>query len=139
MRWWQNIEIWYYRVFNIKFAIISAVFNGGVVMVMNREYGFAVLLRAGTSQAVSSFFSTGVTARIVQHFSPIKNPMRSYALGSMIPAIMTLIMSLGAHLLNHTPKPLWNAVPATLVSLITSFGTNFITRRGHLRSQDYPL
>lgn len=123
MGWWYIARKWYYQSFNIKFAAISAIFNGGVVMVINSRQTLTMALGAGLTQAVSSFFSTGVMARIVQHFSPIHSPIRSYLWGSMIPATLTFTISYGAHLANNTSGPLINATPATLVS----FGTSFIT------------
>ena len=130
------IQRFYHNVFNIKFALISAVFNGIIVAVINIQYGSALM--PGLTQALSSFFSTGVTARIVQHFSPIRNPLRSYALGSFVPAMLTFVMSISGHVLNGTPNILLSSFPATLVSFVTSFVTNAITRRGYLRPPNYP-
>lgn len=138
MSWWQKVVRLYHNLFNIKFAIISAVFNSGVVMVVNKQHSVSVVVAAGAVQAVSSFFSTGVTARVVQHFSPIKDPLKSYLLGSFVPAALTFILSICGHILNNTPELLMSVFPATLMSFVTSFVTNFITRRGYLRPPDYP-
>lgn len=130
---------WYARVFNIKFAIISAIFNGGLTAMQKSFEGHEALVSAAIAQAFASFFATGVTARVVQHFSPIANPIRSYILGSVVPASMTFAVSLAAHLLNGTHDPVMSSfVPATLVSFTTSFVTNWITRRGYLRPRNYP-
>jgi len=135
---WRIFVGLYHNLFNLKFAVISAVFNGALVMAVNGKHGLRVLLMAGLAQAVSSFFSTGVTARLVQHFSPLESVPGSYLLGSCLPAALTLLLSLGAHFLNHTPELLASCLPATAVSFVTSFGTNFITRRGYLRPPNYP-
>jgi len=47
------------------------------------------------------------------------------------------MISLTGHLINHTPHPFWNAVPATLISLTTSVATNFATRLGYWRPANY--
>ena len=136
MKWWLNI---YHNLFNIKFAIISALFNGIIATMVNWSYGPAEFLYAGIAQAISSFFSTGFTARIVQHFSPIKNPFTSYFLGSLVPATFTLILSLSAHIINQTPEIIGSCIAPVAISYSTSYVTNFITRKGYLRPTNYPI
>ena len=138
MRWFQELAKAYHNIFNIKFALISAAANGGLVLWMNVEHGSWPAGMAGGAQAISSFLSTGITARIVQHFSPMKDPRKAYLLGSVIPASLTFGMSIMAHLMNGTPDPVMNACPATTISFVTSFVTNFITRHGYLRPPNYP-
>jgi hypothetical protein len=127
----------YHNTFNIKFALISAVCNGLIVMLMHRQFGWSAF-EYGGAQAISSFLSTGVTARLVQHFSPIRNPVRSYVLGSFIPAFLTGIMSVSAHAMNHTPDVFFSSFPSILISFVTSFVTNAITRHGYFRPPNYP-
>lgn len=138
MNWLSRAREAYHNLFNAKFAVLSAIFNGGFIVVMNWSHGIGVAGAAGGAQAVSSFLSTGITARLVQHFSPIKNPFQAYLLGSVIPATLTFGMSFGAHLLNGTVNPVMNTVPATTISFVTSFVTNFIARHGYLRPPNYP-
>lgn len=138
MNWLNRVQGAYHNLFNVKFAVLSAIFNGGFILVMNWQHGVWEAGAAGGAQAASSFLSTGITARIVQHFSPIKNPFRAYLLGSVIPATLTFGMSLAAHLLNGTVNPVMNTLPATTISFVTSFVTNFITRHGYLRPPNYP-
>ncbi len=38
MNWWQRVVGVYHQIFNVKFALISAVFNGGIAMVVNGSY-----------------------------------------------------------------------------------------------------
>lgn len=125
--------------FNIKFALISAPVNGIIACAVNRDYSALEIATSGGTQAISSFISTGLTARLVQHFSPIKNPLVSYSLGSLIPATATFLLSYGGHALNQTPERLESCIAPTLISLVTSLGTNYITRAGFLRPNNYPL
>ena len=135
-RWKKVVEV-YHNLFNAKFAVISAVFNGAIAMAVNSAHGPEEYLTAGLAQAISSFLSTGVTARVVQHFSPIRSAPISYFFGSLVPATMTFVMSLLAHLWNNTPEVLASCVAPTIVSYTTSYVTNFITRRGHLLPGNY--
>ena len=133
-----RIRDFYDNVFNIKFAIVSAPLNGIIAGVVNSPHGTLEALTSGGTQATSSFISTGFTARLVQHFSPIDNSVYSYVLGSIIPAIATFVLSYGGHYLNDTPERLESCIAPTLISLSTSLATNYITRRGHLRPRNYP-
>jgi hypothetical protein len=137
MNRWQKVVAIYHNVFNVKFAIVSAAFNGFVAVMVNVDYGSNQYLMAGLAQAISSFLSTGVTARVVQHFSPIRSAPISYFLGSLVPAVMTFVMSLVAHLWNNTPEVLASCVVPTVVSYVTSYVTNYITRHGFMRPSNY--
>ena len=135
---WQNLKTVYHNLFNIKFAIISAVFNGGLELAINSESGFSIAIGVGLAQAISSFFSTGFTARLVQHFSPIQNRAQAYLFGSFVPAAITLGLSLTAHFIHGTENPWMSSCPATLISFVTSFATNYITRSGRMLPGNYP-
>lgn len=137
MIWWRKAVEIYHNIFNVKFAVISAAFNGIVAMMVNMAHSPEEYLMAGFAQAASSFLSTGITARVVQHFSPIRSAPISYFFGSLIPATMTFIMSLVAHLWNKTPEVLASCVAPTIVSYTTSHITNYITRRGHMLPGNY--
>ncbi|MBU6323699.1 MAG: hypothetical protein KGI41_04020 [Patescibacteria group bacterium] len=134
----RSIVALYHNVFNIKFAILSAVINGGIVIAVNWSYGPDAYWHAGFSQALASFFSTGVTARVVQHFSFIRSPWRSYFWGSLVPATLTFAMSFSAHWYNGTPELLYSCMPATTLSYFSSYVTNYLTRHGHLLPGNYP-
>ncbi len=133
----QNCVALYHTLFNIKFAAISAIANGGIVMWVNWSYGPEMYVVAGICQSVASFFSTGFTARIVQYFSLIRSPFRSYFLGSLVPALCTFSISISAHAYNGTPELLWSCMPATAISYFTSYITNFITRHGYMLPGNY--
>jgi len=70
----------YHNSFNIKFAVISAGFNGPIAAAVNYNHSTLEMLTAGTTQAITSFISTGFTARLVQHFSPINNKLFSLSI-----------------------------------------------------------
>ena len=133
----MNLRALYHNLFNVKFALISALCNGAIALYVNRGHGIDAAWYAGSAQAIASFFSTGVTARIVQHFSPIENPLRSYFWGSLIPAGLTFLLSVLAHTVNGTPELLRSCIAPTLISFTTSHVTNFITRRGHMLPGNY--
>ncbi len=135
--WWQRLIETYHNLFNVKFAIISAIFNSAIVVAVNWSYGPAEFLMAGLAQAISSFLSTGVTARIVQHFSPIKSVFVSYFFGSLIPATLTFFMSFVIHWWNNTPELLISCILPTAISYTTSYITNFITRSGYMLPSNY--
>jgi hypothetical protein len=128
----------YHNSFNIKFAIISAGFNGPIAAAVNHNHSSLEMLTAGTTQAVSSFISTGVTARLVQHFSPFENKYFSYFFGSTIPATATFLLSYVGHYLNDTPEALYSCFAPTIISLTTSLVTNYITRKGYMLPKNYP-
>src|SRR5207253_1096849 len=118
------------RVFNWKFALVSAILNAAYAVWVNADYGSDVFWAAGWSQAYASFFSTGVTARIVQYFSEIPRPLPAYFWGSLVPATLTFACSASSHWMNETPELLATCAMPTLISYTTSFGTNLVTRRG---------
>ncbi|MEJ0054021.1 MAG: hypothetical protein WDN10_04880 [bacterium] len=134
----KSVVAAYHNAFNIKFALPSAVCNGAIVLAINWPHGSSEAAYAGLWQAFASFFSTGFTARVVQHFSPIQSPLPAYALGSLIPAALTFGMSFAAHSYNGTNDPVLSSLPATAISLVTSVGTNWLTRRGYLLPGNYP-
>ncbi|MFA6422107.1 MAG: hypothetical protein WCV92_01810 [Candidatus Buchananbacteria bacterium] len=137
MAWWKKVVYIYHNVFNAKFAIISAVCNGLIAMVVNGAYGPKEYLMAGLAQGASSFLSTGITARVVQHFSPIKSALPSYFFGSLVPASLTFVMSLLVHLWNNTPEVLASCVAPTVISYTTSYITNYLTRHGRMLPGNY--
>ena len=134
---WQKVVAFYHNVFNLKYAIMSAIFNGVVAVMVNVAHGPREFLMAGLAQAAASFLSTGVTARVVQHFSPIRSAPVSYFLGSLVRGTMAFGMSLTAHLWNDTPEVLASCVAPTVISYITSYAINYMTRRGHLLPGNY--
>lgn len=135
---WKTVVVLYHNLFNVKFALISAAFSGVVAMMVNWSYGPEEYMMAGLAQAASSFLSTGVTARVVQHFSPLRSAVASYFFGSLVPATLTFLMSLAAHLWNATPEILASCVAPTAISYTTSYVTNFLTRRGYMLPGNYP-
>ena len=128
----------YHNSFNIKFAVISAGFNGPIAAAVNYNHSTLEMLTAGTTQAITSFISTGFTARLVQHFSPINNKLFSYFFGSTIPATATFLLSYAGHYLNDTPEALYSCFAPTMISLTTSLVTNYITRKGYMLPKNYP-
>ena len=132
MRLWRAILALFYQTFHWKFAVASALFNGGLVLLWNRHHTVAQYLSAGGFQALYSFFLTGVTARVVQYFSSIKAPLPSYALGSIVPATLTFMATLTLHKWNATPELVESWLTPTLTSFVTSFGTNFLTRGSYV-------
>jgi len=128
----------YHNSFNIKFAIISAGFNGPIAAVVNHNHSSLEMVTAGVTQSITSFISTGFTARLVQHFSPIENRYFSYFFGSTIPAATTFLLSYTGHYLNDTPEALYSCFAPTMISLTTSLITNYITRRGYMLPKNYP-
>ncbi|MFA6533900.1 MAG: hypothetical protein WCT37_01870 [Patescibacteria group bacterium] len=133
----------YHNVFNLKLAVMSFFFNGIAAMVVNAVHPKEFLL-AGIGSAIVGFFSTGVTGRVVQHFSPVKPEIKSYLLGSFVPASMTLTGYLLIHWwLGTTRLALTVAIP-TLLSFGTSFLTNLATKSDHpwlkkfVRPPNYP-
>jgi hypothetical protein len=127
----------YNNSFNEKFALVSAGFNGPIAAFVNSSHGSSEMFWAGFSQAASSFVSTGVTARIVQHFSPLKNRFASYFFGSLVPAAVTFAMSYIAHRINGTPELIESCIAPTVISYTTSYVTNYVTRRGHMLPRGY--
>ena len=138
MRLHRKVVAIYHNLFNLKFALVSAVTNGLIVLWLNRHHASADLLSAGAWQAAYSFFSTGVTARVIQHFSLIERPLPSYFLGTLSAAAMTFAGSFAVHWFNGTPEIWASCLSPTLISYTTGFGTNFITRRGYLLPGNYP-
>ena len=129
----------YYNSFNVKFAVISAPINGVIAAYVNQSHGVYEMMYAGGTQAVSSFVSTGITARMVQHFSPLENRVKSYLFGSIVPATTTFALSYFGHKINDTPEALYSCIAPTAISLCTSLFTNYITRKGYMRPANYPI
>lgn len=133
-----RVVVLYHNLFNIKFATVSALLNGSIVAWINRDYGFDEYGYAPLWQALLSFFSTGVTARVIQHFSAIESAMTSYIGGPLSAALLTFAGSYSVHLLNGTPEVWASCLSPTIISYTTGFGTNFITRRGYMLPPNYP-
>ncbi|MDP2586353.1 MAG: hypothetical protein Q8P32_01075 [Candidatus Komeilibacteria bacterium] len=118
----------YHNLFNLKLALASFVFNGLLEATVHWHEDSATLLEAMATQATASFFLTGITARVVQHFSPLKNVWLSYTLGSLIPAALTFGGSYLFHYVQGTPRLIISCLPATGLSLTSSLATNYFTR-----------
>jgi len=138
MNWKEKVLLFYHNVFNVKLAVISAIFQGIIAIMVNSGHMHQNVMSAGLAGAISSFFSTGVTARVVQHFSPIRSALISYFLGSLVPATMTFGASLIAHFWNNSPEILASCIAPTFVSYTTSYVTNYLTRHGRLLPGNYP-
>ena len=134
---WQRVVAFYHNVFNLKYAIMSAIFHGVVAVIVNVAHGPQEFLMAGLAQAGASFLSTGVTARVVQHFSPIRSAPVSYFLGSFVRGTMVFGMSFAAHFWNDTPEVLASCVAPTVVSYVSSYAINYMTRKGRLLPGNY--
>ena len=128
----------YHNSFNPKFAVISAYFNGVIAAGINSGGTDLEMIAAGGAGAAASFLSTGFTARLVQHFSPIDNRFVSYFFGSLAPATATFVISYAAHRINGTEELLASCITPVALSYTTSYVTNFITRRGHMLPGNYP-
>ena len=137
MRLPSNVVALYHNLFNIRFAVISALVNGSIDVWLNLDHGPAEYWYAGGWQALHSFFSTGVTARVIQHCSHIKNPLVSYPVGSIAATALTFAGSFAVHWLNGTPELLASCLWPTGISFCTGFGTNFMTRRGYWLPGNY--
>ncbi len=135
----NQLRKFYDNAFNVRFAMISAPVNGIIAGVVNSAHGGLEALTAAGTQALASFISTGFTARLVQHFSPIQNRVISYTMGSAVPGIATFVLSYCGHYFNGTPERLESCIAPTAISLTTSLATNFITRRGYLLPKNYPV
>jgi len=133
----MHLKKFYDNIFNIKFAAISAPVNGLIAAAVNSSHGTLEAIASGGTQAAASFLSTGFTARLVQHFSPIKNIFASYSLGSLVPGAATFILSYIGHSINETPERLESCIAPTIISLSTSLVTNFITRKGYMLPNNY--
>jgi len=138
MKLYRSVVAAYHNVFNIKFALISAAVNGPLVVLFNLQHGPSEYLYAGGWQAAMSFFSTGITARVIQHFSLIAKPVSSYFWGTTASALLTFAGSATVHWFNGTPELWMSCLTPTLISYTTAFGTNFITRRGLMLPANYP-
>lgn len=134
----RKVVVLYHNLFNIKLAAISVLCNGSITAWVNWDYGPRECIYAALSQAVVSFFSTGITGRLIQHFSVIEKPLPSYFFGTAAAASLTFVGSFTAHWLNGTPEMLVSCLSPTVISFTTGFGTNFMTRRGHLLPGNYP-
>jgi len=128
----------YHNTFNPKFAAISAVANGIMAAGINYAHSSLEIIAAGGAGALAGFVSTGFTARLVQHFSPIRNRLASYFLGSLIPAAATFAISYMGHSINETPELLKSCIVPVIISYTTSHITNFITRSGYMLPGNYP-
>jgi len=137
-RLWNWTVTTYHSVFNVWFALISAFINGSLDAFHNWGHGDKAHLYAGASQAALSFFSTGVTARVIQHFSPMKYAMLSYLIGPLSAGALTFAFCYIVHSLNGTPAFWPSVLTPTLISYTTGFGTNFLTRMGYMRPRNYP-
>ena len=134
----KRLALFYNNMFNIKFAAISAPVNWLIAAAVNASHGTLEALASGGTQAVASFLSTRFTARLVQHFSPIRNRFASYSLGNLVPGTATFVLSYIGHSINETPERLESCIAPTVISLGTSLVTNFITRKGYMRPSNYP-
>ena len=145
MKLLRSVVAFCYNVFNWKLALVSAIFQGVMVAWINWDYSIVEYLRAGGSQAILSFSSTGVTAGLAQLISGrIRNPWPAYFLGSAVPAAMTFVFAVATHWLNGTPEFFWSCLGPTALSGSTSLCVNFaaralVHRRGWRWTQKYIL
>ena len=123
------------------------MFNGPIALAVNYAgHTPRDILFAGLTDAISGFISTGITARIVQHFSPIKNRVYAYIGGSLVPAAITFAINYTSHNYNESPRPLASCIAPVIISFGTSFVTNYATRNAHkhrlleiLLPKNYPM
>ncbi len=122
----------YHNSFNPQFAIISAVFNGPIAAAVNYAgHTPGDILFAGLTGVIAGFISTGITARIVQHFSPIQNRVYAYMGGSLVPAAITFAITYAGHTYNESPRPFASCIAPVAISFGTSFVTNYLTRNAY--------
>ena len=123
------------------------MFNGPIALAVNYAgHTPRDILFAGLTDAISGFISTGITARILQHFSPIKNRVCAYIGGSLVPAAITFAINYINHNYNESPRPLASCIAPVIISFGTSFVTNYATRNAHkhrlleiLLPKNYPM
>ncbi|HEY4517129.1 MAG TPA: hypothetical protein VJG64_04255 [Candidatus Paceibacterota bacterium] len=129
MKLLSNVVAFCRDVFNWKLALVSGIFQGVMVALINWDHGIIEYLRAGGSQAPVSALLTGVTAGVAQLIScKIQKPLPAYFWGSAVPAAMTLVFVALAHFLNGTPEFLWSCFAPTALSGSTSLFVNLAAR-----------
>jgi len=138
MIFWNKVIATYHNIFNVWYALISFFPNFIIAMWVNGQYGPKQYLWAGLAQGIASFLSTGLTAGMIQHFSPIRSAPKSYLFGTIVPVVMMFVISLTAHLWNGTPRVLASCIAPTLITFSTSFPINWLTRRHWLLPVNYP-
>lgn len=144
MDWRRTVVNLYHNVFNWKLAAMSAMTNGLIAMLANSNHSPGEYFSAGIGSAIVGFFSTGITGRVVQHFSAVKPEIKSYFLGSVIPAAMTCAGYLLVHWWINTPELFLTVAYPVLLSFGTSFITNLATKSNNrwlkllFRPENYP-
>ncbi|MBV9159002.1 MAG: hypothetical protein JO019_00170 [Candidatus Kaiserbacteria bacterium] len=134
----SSVVALYHNLFNPWYACVSAIVNGPIVVYYNWHFSTKVALYAGGYQALLSFVSTGVTARVIQHFSPIPDPVRSYVCGTTAAAFLTFLGAATVHWINDTPAFWYSCLTPTLISWSTAFASNALTRYGFFLPANYP-
>lgn len=123
--------------FSHKLATVSAVVNGTIAATLSSGHGDLEMIAAGVTGATAGFVLTGVTAGIVQCFSPVKNRLYSYIVGGVVAATTTFGITLGFHEAVGNAEALKLCVAPTTISYTTSYVTNWITRKGYMRPKKY--
>ena len=106
------------KIIDYKMAIYGALVMGGVVFSINynTDNGISGAITAALKQATYTFFLGGIFMKGCEHLATrIKNKIVAIILASLIPSIITLILTYNVHKLKGTPKPLESTIPTLII------------------------
>jgi hypothetical protein len=105
--------------FDLPMAVLGALVSGGIVAVINFDYGYLPALTASLKQALYAFVATGLIAEFCRWLAlrPIQ-PVLAAVLAVVIPLAITMTLLFVVHSMKGTPRPVISTIPGAVLSLI---------------------
>lgn len=98
--------------FDIKMGTIGAFFLGGIVFMINYNHGWEMASIAAAKQAVYTFFIGGVMTKMAENLVlRFDSRMQALFLATLVPTLLTLILTYGMHSIKGTPEPFISTIP----------------------------
>lgn len=100
---------------NLKTATLGAIFMGGLVYYVNREFGFSLAIVAALKQAFYTFFFGGACVRVSEIISvKTEHKWLGIILGGIVASFITIAAVYAIHVLKGTPLPYESTLPTVI-------------------------
>jgi len=98
--------------FDVKMGTIGAFFLGGIVFMINCNHGWELASIAAGKQALYTFFIGGIMTKMAENLVlRFTNRKQALLLATLVPTLLTSILTYGMHSIKGTPEPFISTIP----------------------------
>lgn len=105
------------RFINLKMGFVGAVIMGGIVWVINMDFGWWPATTAALKQAAYTFLFGGILIKILDTIAiKIRNRVLAVVVSTLLVSSLTIILVYLVHSMKGTPRPLESTFPTIVMA-----------------------